>query len=223
MEEFKLDEEEHKRNTEAYLQCLVQDMRKEKNPTAGRYRAFIFEFAERADQLVDRGLINLHTWVFFFLQAFSDKIGDKLCKRCKIDIEDPTTTTRKWNNLRKEALKVSTKDHSQMSRVWKVKQIDDSGSHPVKLERPIERPTTRAPDRIERKKPKDLDSVTHLMKDLRLSQAEAQKKLEEYLVFIRDVFTKLVSSIPRTPLQPGTYAPYYSPNQYGNKEYPPSA
>ena len=95
-------------------------MRKEKNPTAGRYRAFMFEFAERADQLVDRALINQHTWVFHFLQAFSDKIGNKLCKRCKIDIEDPTTTTGKWNNIRKEALKVSTKDDSQMSRLWKV-------------------------------------------------------------------------------------------------------
>ena len=46
LEEFKDDDEEQKRNIEAYLQCLVQDMRKEKNPTAGRYRAFIFEFAE---------------------------------------------------------------------------------------------------------------------------------------------------------------------------------
>ena len=65
-----------------------------------------------------------------------------------------------------------------MSRLWKVKQIDDSGSRSVKLERPMERPTTSAPDRIERKKPEDLDSVTQLMKELRLSQDEAQKRLE---------------------------------------------
>ena len=31
---------------EAYLQCLVQDMRKEKNPTASGYRVFIFEFGK---------------------------------------------------------------------------------------------------------------------------------------------------------------------------------
>ena len=166
MEEFKDDDKEQKRNTEAYLQCLVQEMRKQKNPTAGRHRAFIFKFAERADQLVDKALINQHTRVFLFLQAFADKIGDKLCKRCKIDIKGPTTTTGKWNNFRKEALKVSTKDNSQISRLWKVKQIDDSGSRPVKLERPIERPTTRAPDRIERKKPEDLNSVTQLIKEL---------------------------------------------------------
>ena len=147
---------------------------------------------------------------------------DKLCKRCKIDIEDPTTTTGKWNNLRTEALKVSTKDNSQMSRLWKVKQIDDSGSRPVKLERPIERPTPRAPDHIEQKKPEDLDSVTQLMKELRLSQAEAQKRLEGLMVFMRDVFTKSVSSMPQIPIQPWTNAPYYSPNQCGNREYPPS-
>ena len=86
-----------------------------------------------------------------------------------------------------------------MSRLWKVKQIDDSGSRPVKLERPIEGPATiRAPDRIERKKPEDLDSVTQLMKELRLSQDEAQKRLEEQMVFMRDVFTKSVSSMPQT-------------------------
>ena len=136
------------------------------------------EFAERADQLVKRALINQHTRVFLFLRTISGKIEDKLCKRFKTDIEDPTTATGKWNNLRKEALKVSTKDDSQMSRLWKVKQIDDSGSRSVKLERPMERPTTSAPDRIERKKPEDLDSVTQLMKELRLSQDEAQKRLE---------------------------------------------
>ena len=124
-------------------------MRKEKNPTAGRYRVIIFEFAERADQLVDRALINQYSRVLLFLQPFSYKIGDKLFKRCKIDIKDPTTTTGKWNNPKKEALKVSTKDDSQMSKLWKVKQIDDSGSCPAKLERPIEHATTRAPDRIE--------------------------------------------------------------------------
>ena len=58
LEEFKNDDEEQKTNTESYLQCLVQDMQKEQNLTAGRFRAFIFEFAERADQLVDRVLIN---------------------------------------------------------------------------------------------------------------------------------------------------------------------
>lgn len=91
-----------------------------------------------------------------------------MCKRCEIDIEDSTTTTTNWNNLRNEPLKVTTKVDSQLSRLWKVKQIDNSSLHPVKLKTPIERPVTiRTPDRIERRKPVGLDSVTQVMKDLR--------------------------------------------------------
>ena len=90
-----------------------------------------------------------------------------MCKRCIIDIEDPTTTTRNWNNLRKEPLKVTTKDNSQLRRLWKVKQIDDSGLCPVKLKAPIERPgTIRTLDRIERRNAEGLDSVTQLMMEL---------------------------------------------------------
>ena len=37
-----------------------------------------------------------------------------------------------------------------------------------------------------------------------------------------DVFTKLLGSMPQTQLQLPTNAPYYSPNQYVNREYPPS-
>lgn len=43
LEEFKDDDEVQKRYTKTYLGCLVQDMRKEQNPTVGRYRLFIFE------------------------------------------------------------------------------------------------------------------------------------------------------------------------------------
>ena len=86
----------------------------------------MFEFTEHADQLVDKVMINQHTRVFLFLQAFSDKVGDKLCKRYKIDIEDPTTTVEVWEELKKEALKVSTKVDSQMSRLWKSKKVEES-------------------------------------------------------------------------------------------------
>ena len=42
------------------------------------------------------------------------------------------------------------------------------------------------------------------------------------MVFMRDVLTKSVSSMPQIPLQPPTNVLYYSPNQYGNRQYPPS-
>ena len=184
-------------------------MRKEKNPSPGKCRALIFEFTERADQLLEKAMINQHLKVFLFLQAVSDKIGDKLCKRCKIDIEDSSTTVGVWNDLKKEALKVSTKDHFQMSRLWKSKEVEGSGlprlvrpdrqEKPVVLEHSMD---SRIPERIiERRKSEDLGDVTQLMKEMRLSQVEAQKRLDEQLLFIRDVFTMSVAAI----LQPVLY------------------
>ena len=57
-----------------------------------------------------------------------------------------------------------------------------------------------------------LDEVTSIMKELKLSQAEATKKLNDELAFLRDVFTK-------TPPK----GPNYSMKQFGNREYPPTA
>jgi len=126
---FKEDDMEQKKNTETYLQSLVQGMQKTKDPSVARYRAFIFEFAERSTLLVSKLIINEHTRVFMFLQAFSDKIGDKLCKRCSIDIDDTASTAKVWNELRKEALSVCTKDDSQMSKLWKAKKQMESPTH----------------------------------------------------------------------------------------------
>ena len=132
------------------------------------------------------------------------------------------TTVDVWEDLKKEGLKVSTKDDSQMSRLWKSKKVEETG-HPrparmeklqektVILERP---PKSRIQERnVERRKPEDLGSVTQHMKELRLSQVEAQKRLDEKMLFMRDVFTKSVSAIPQLM--------YVAPNQYGNREHPP--
>ena len=185
LKEFKEDDEEQKSNIEEYLQCLGQELRKKKNPAASKCRAFIIEFIERAYQLVEKAMINQHIRVFLFLQAFSEKIGDKLCKRWKIDVEDPSTTVGVWNDLQQQALKVSTKDDSQISRLWKSKKVEESGlPRPTRsdsLEKPVvlERSTESGiPERIiERSKPKNMDTVTQLMKKLRLRQVKAQKGL----------------------------------------------
>jgi len=66
------------------------------------------------------------------LQAFSDKIGDKLCKRFKIDIDDTSSTAHVWSELKKEALNICTKDNSQMSKLWKTKkQLKSSPVKPI--------------------------------------------------------------------------------------------
>ena len=66
---------------------------------------------------------------------------------------------------------------------------------------------------IERRKPEELDTVSQFMKELRLSQVEAQSRLNEQMLCMGDVFTKLVAAISQ-PV-------YVVPNQYRNREYPP--
>lgn len=221
LEEFREDDIEQQRNTETYLQNLVQEMRKETSPSVGKSRAFIFEFTERSDQLVEKAMINQHTRVILFLQAFSDRIGDKLCKRCRIDVENSATTIGVWNQLKREALKVCTKDDSQMSKLWKAKRMDES-TKPQSIDkiRPAPARIIERPQEIKvpgRRKVEELDDVTQLMKELKLSQLEAQKRHDEQISFMRDVFMKSAPS-PFAQQAP----PYYSPNQYGNREYPPS-
>jgi len=62
-----------------------------------------------------------------------------------------------------------------------------------------------------------LDEVTNMMKDLQLSQVEAQKRFENELAFLRDVFTKV-------PPPAAAHAPalYYPPHQFGNRGYLPN-
>jgi len=111
--DFKDDNSEQQRNTEAFLQNMVQQMRQQQqDPSVSEYRSFIFEYAERSLLLVQNSVISTHTQVFMFLQAFSDRIGDKLCKRYSIDIDEPAITTNVWNTLKTEALKIYTWEDS---------------------------------------------------------------------------------------------------------------
>jgi len=172
--EYKNDDTEQKRNTEAYLQAMVQTMRVEKEPTISAYRSFIFEYSEQSSLLVRSQVISPHTRVFMFLQAFSDRVGDKICKHCGIDIEDAKTMARIWMNVKHEALKICTKDDSQMSKLWKskmqgenepAKTVSSTKEHKQKME-PMKN--------VANKKLEVLDEVTKIMKDLQLSQLEAQ-------------------------------------------------
>jgi len=49
-----------------------------------------------------------------------------------------------------------------------------------------------------------------MMKELQIRQLEAQKRMDEELALMRNAY--------RTQQRP---SPYYSPRQYGNREYPP--
>jgi len=92
--EFKDNDSEQQCNTEVFLQNMVQQIRQQQqDPSVSEYLSFIFEYVERSSLLVQKSVICAHTRVFMFLQAFSDRIGDKLCKRCNIDVNEPATTT----------------------------------------------------------------------------------------------------------------------------------
>ena len=79
------------------------------------------------------------------------------------------------------------------------------------LEKPAEKPLVHTKGR----KIEELEDVMQLMKELKLSQMDAQQRMDDQISFMRDIFTK-TSPLPVAP------TPYYSPNQYGNREYPPA-
>lgn len=103
LEEFKDEGEEQQKYTEGYLQKTALDIRNREGGMAD-YRAFILDFCEKAEVLVGKGMISEYKRVTLFLQAFSDKVGDKLCRKYDIDLDKPATTTNVFTKLRKEAL-----------------------------------------------------------------------------------------------------------------------
>jgi len=106
---------------------MVQQMRQQQqDPLVSEYQSFIFEYTERSSLLVQKSVISAHMRVFMFLQAFSDRIRDKLCKRCSIDIDELATTTNVWNTLKTEVLKICTREDSQINKLWNSK-IRDGG------------------------------------------------------------------------------------------------
>src|SRR5258706_15925671 len=84
LEEFKDDDEEQQKYTVAYLRKYVQQIRKSKDAD---YRAFILDFTEKSRFLINTRTLSEYRRVTLFLHAFSDGIGNKLCKRCNIDLD----------------------------------------------------------------------------------------------------------------------------------------
>ena len=50
--------------------------------------------------------------VTLFLHAFLDEIGNKLCKRCNIDLDDPNTIDKVFSKLKRGALDLCMKEES---------------------------------------------------------------------------------------------------------------
>ena len=115
--------------------------------------------------------------VILFLQGFSNKTDDKLCKRCGIDVEDWSTTKNVWENLKKEALKVTLREDSPMIKLWKIK-----GKLEVMLK------DEKTPQIVKKELEKNnMEEITKMMKDLKLSWIEVQKNMQEQLAEIRNL------------------------------------
>lgn len=157
------------------------DIRNREGSTAD-YHAFILDFGEKAEALLGKNIINEYKRVTLFLQAFSDKIGDKLCKTCDIDLDDPTTiTARVFTRLKREALQVCASEDSQMRKLfWKQVDLQAYTQDINKEDQSQERKKEK-----EKKKGKStesgcgkknrVDDLTNMMKDLKIYQLEAQR------------------------------------------------
>ena len=138
------------------------------------------DFCEKAAALVANNTINQHMRVVLFLTAFSNKVGDELCKKCNIDLGNLATTTNVFANLRREALTICTNEDSQMKKLRKQMTSEDVEESRDKLKEKI-REREKAKERDARKKTdgkkSEVDDLTDMMKDLKIFQLE--KKLDE--------------------------------------------
>ena len=173
LEEFRDDDEEQHKYTEGYLSRTVARMEKSGSGLA-EYRAFILDFCEKARVLVQRGTINEHMRVTLFLAAFSDKIGDELCKKCEIDLDNPATTQNVFSNLRKEVLAICANEDSQMKKRRKQMSVYDAEREkPKEKEKEKERKRKVDEKKVNEKPKDDIDDLANMMKDLKIYQLEA--------------------------------------------------
>jgi len=96
-----------------------------------------------------------------------------------------------------------------MSKLWKTKrQLETSPVKPIPKMREGQQPRLEevSPTLLSRgRSGGPLVEVTKMMKNLQLSQVEAQKTFENELAFLRDVFTKVPP--PTSAHAPATYYP----------------
>ena len=109
LSEFKDDDEEQQKYIVAYLRKSVQQIRKTKDTD---YRAFILDFTEKSQFLIKTRKLDGFRRVTLFLHAFSDEVGNKLYKRCGIELDDLDTINRVFNELKREVLDLCIKEES---------------------------------------------------------------------------------------------------------------
>src|SRR5258705_9945298 len=204
LEEFKDDDEEQQKYTVAYLRKYVQQIRKSKDAD---YRAFILDFTEKSRFLINARKLSEYRRVTLFLHAFSHSIGNKLCKRCNIDLDDPDTTDTVFPELKREALDLCVKEESQMQKLRKQIEFDFKDDEADVKQRKKEQERKKEPKKRAEERKDNVDDLADMMKDLKIFQLEKQ-------------LAELAKANQKG--QNPTALPYYPPNQYGNRQYPPN-
>src|SRR5258705_11495409 len=202
LEEFKDDDEEQQKYIVAYLRKYVQQIRKSKDAD---YRAFILDFTEKSRFLINARKLSEYRRVTLFLHAFSDSIGNKLCKRCNIDLDDPDTTDTVFPELKREALDLCVKEESQMQKLRKQIEFDFEDDEADVKQRKKEQEKKKEPKKRAEERKDNIDNLAEMMKDLKVFQLEKQ-------------LAELAEAGQRE--QNPMALPYYPPNQYGNRQYP---
>ena len=116
--------------------------------------------------------------VTFFLHAFSDKIGNKLCKRCNIDLDDPNITDRVFPELKREALDLCVTEVSQMQKLRRQIEFDieDEAADVRKKEQKKKEQEKKEQEKKKKadNKKNNMDDLADMMKDLKIFQLEKQ-------------------------------------------------
>src|SRR5258706_7507093 len=223
LEEFKDDDEEQKTYTVAYLRKYVQQIRKSKDAD---YIAMILDLAEKSRFLINARKLSEYRRVTLFLHAFSDGIGNKLCKRCNIDLDDPDTTDTVFPELKREALDLCVKEESQMQKLRKQIEFDFEDDEADVKQRKKEQERKKEPKKRAEERKDNVDDLAEMMKDLKIFQLE--KQLAELAKASLQANQSQANQRQADQSQAGqrgqnpTALPYYPPNQYGNRQYPPN-
>ena len=142
------------------------------------YRAFILDFTEKSRFLINARKLSKYRRVTLFLHAFSGEIGNKLCKRCNIDLDDPNTIDRVFSELKREALDLCMTEESQMQKPRKQIEFDlkdDKGDIRKKEQKKKEQEKKKQEKkRKANNKKNNIDDLANMMKDLKIFQLKKQ-------------------------------------------------
>jgi len=136
--------------------------------------------------LMHKRRLDEWTRITLFLRAFKIKVGDKICKRCEIDLENSDTLVDKWEEIKQTALEWSEDEGSQMTQFFREEEdesFEEAAAPPLKIlknegkQREVKKDTSK---KVEKSDP--MDEIVSQLKDLKIQQLESQRNTKEEAV-----------------------------------------